>query len=134
MDHEFEFLKKRYGLKNLKLYYNQDFLKKQDIEAHFNYILFEIVLVDRKVCRRRLLSLLHEIYHAKQFKEKRLIVSKRNLHKMYVQEFEAEMFAIREYEKLYSKKYGTCLNEPWSLATYEDYKKHFKKQVGPGYG
>ena len=77
---------------------------------------------------------MHELYHAKQFKENRLVVNKRDLRIMYAQEVEAELFAIQEYEKLYSRKYGTCLNDPWTLAEYKEYKPHFKKQVGFGFG
>lgn len=134
MDREFNFLKKRYGLKTVKLYCDPKFLEKKGIEAYFNYVLNEIIIRDKRVCRRRLQSLLHEIRHAIQFKEKRLVTGRRNLRQMYEQEFEAEIFAIEEYEKLFSKKYGTCLNEPWSLASYDEYREFFKIYAGPGYG
>ena len=134
MDTEFSKLKRRYKLRGLSLYYAPELLKKKQIESQFNYLLFEIALKDRRICKRRLTSLLHEICHAIQFKESRLIVNRRDTKKMYELEFEAEMFSINEYEKLYSQKFGSVLNESWTLAPYEEYLKFFKKYIGPGYG
>jgi ferritin-like protein len=134
METEFSYLKKRYNLKGLQLYFNPELLKRKKIEAQFNYVLFEIALKDRRVCRRRLSSLLHEICHAIQYKEKRLIVNRRDLRKMYELEYEAEMFSINEYEEIYAPRFGTILNEPWTLGDYKDYVKFFKKYIGPGYG
>ena len=50
------------------------------------------------------------------------------------QEFEAEIFSIDEYENLYAFKFGSCLNDPWTLATYNAYKNVFKKINHIGFG
>ena len=134
METEFSYLIKRYDLRGLSIHFNSKILKKKKIESQFNYILFEISLKDRRVCRRRLSSLLHEICHAIQFKEQRLIVNRRDVRKMYELEVEAEIFAKNEYEKIYSQKYGSIIKEVWTLAPYNDYLKFYKKYVGPGYG
>jgi hypothetical protein len=122
MDKEFKLLKKRYNLSEITLRYDSTYLKKGEHEAVFFPEQKQIVLLDRRVCRRRLLSLLHEIKHVLQFKEGRLVRDFRSLRKMYFLEFEAEMFSINEYEELYAKKYGSCLHERWTLATFEEYK------------
>ena len=134
METEFSFLKKRYNLNELSLYYNPKLLKKKKIEAQFNYVLFDIAIKDRRVCRRRLSSLLHEMCHAIQYKEQRLIINRRDTRKMYELEVEAEMFAINEYEKIYADRFGTILNEQWTLAPYQTYVNFFKKYISPGYG
>ena len=126
MDTEFKFLKKRYKLNNITLCYDSYYLKKQTHEAVFIPKYQQIKLMDRRICRKRLLSLLHEIKHCIQFNEGILTVDLRSLRRMYILEFEAEMFSINEYEKLYSKKYGSCLREPWTLATFEEYKNSWK--------
>jgi len=124
---EFKRLRKRYNLKYLKLYFDPFALDRLKSEAILNFILWEICLRDKRICRRRLLSLLHEMRHAMQFKQNRMTMNGRHTKILYSLEIEAEMFAVEEYEKLYAKKYGSCLNDKWTLATYEDYCEHFKK-------
>lgn len=124
---EFYRLRKRYGLKYLKIYFDPFALDRLKSEAILNFILWEVCLRDRRICRRRLLSLLHEMRHAIQYRQNRMTFNNRHTKKLYALEIEAELFAIEEYEKLYAKKYGSCLNERWTLAPYQDYCEHFKK-------
>jgi len=127
IQNEFKQLRKRYNLKNLKLYFDPFILNRLKSEAILNFIMWEICLKDKQICRRRLLSLLHEMCHAIQFKRNRMTMNNRHTKKLYSLEIEAEIFAIKEYEKLYAKKFGSCLNDKWTLATYQDYCEHYKK-------
>lgn len=133
MEREFKFLKKRYNLTNVKMCFDPKFLSAKGVEAFFDYILVQIILKDGKVCKKRLLSLLHEICHAIQLKEKRLIINRRDIRKMYLLDREAELFAIMEYEKIFAKKYGHR-SKNWTLAPYEEYKELYKNNITLGYG
>lgn len=134
IDREFQRLKKRYKLGALRIHFNRSVLEQKDMEAAFNWLLYEVMLKDRHVCKLRLLSLLHELCHVKQFNEGRLIQNRRDTRLMYMQEVEAEMFSIDEYEKLYANEFGTCLNDLWSLAPYSEYKGTFKMAAQMGFG
>lgn len=134
IESEFLRLKKRYKLGNLRLHFDRYTLKMKGFEAVFNWLLYEVTLRDRRICKPRLLGLLHELCHVKQFQEGRLIINKRDTRQMYLQEFEAEMFSIDEYESLYASQYGSCLNDPWTLASYKEYKTLFKSNPQLGFG
>jgi hypothetical protein len=127
INQEFNKLRSRYNVPKLRIYFDFKSLGERKIEASFNQYLFEVALRDRRVCRRRLLSLLHEICHAIQWKERRFVMNRRDTRKMYELELEAELFSIDEYEKLYAKRFGSCLDEPWSLCNYEQYRDYYKE-------
>jgi hypothetical protein len=129
IESEFQKLKKRYKLGEIKLGFDRIDLTLKGYEAVFNWWSYKITLKDRCVCKTRLLGLLHEICHVKQFQEGKLIMNRRDTRKMYLQEFEAEIFSIDEYEALYAPEFGSCLNDFWTLETYDAYKKFFKKQI-----
>jgi hypothetical protein len=120
---EFKKLKKRFDLPYLKLKFNKSLLQQYGCQSAFFWFRQEIVLLDHRITRQRMLSLLHEIAHAIQFKENHLVTDRRFKRKNYIKEFEAELFAIEQYEQYYKNIMGTCLDDNWALATYEDYSK-----------
>lgn len=125
-EQEYKKLQKRFLIPT-ELKFDKNRLDEKNVEALFLPAMNEIVLKDRRRCRRRFFSVLHEICHAVQLREGRFLI-KGCLRKRYEQEVEAEMFAIEWYERLYAKKYGSCLKEKWSLAPYNEYIKYFKHQ------
>lgn len=134
MESEFKSLQKRYGVQAYKLNFDKQYLNKIEAEAAFHFLWKTIILKDRRMCRRRLISLLHEICHAIQHKEGRFIFDKTRTRALYEQEVEAELFAIDEYEKIFACRYGTCKHQKWDLAPYEVYKKQFNKLPRLGFG
>jgi hypothetical protein len=124
LKNEFEKLKEEFNLKYLRLSYDSTLLEQLDSEAAFNYIFWEIILKNNKICSARLYSLLHEVCHALQYKEGRMHTM--NYDKLYLLELEAEDFATKKYKERYSH-YGPCPQT--NLASRQAYKKQFKNHV-----
>lgn len=128
---EFNFLVKRYNLNDIG--YFAFHVKSaptyfSDPNCQGLYLpTFKAVVM--KGGHRRPLTLkcmLHELCHAKQHQENRLLVPVRHYKKLYALEIEAELFALFEYKKLYADKFGSLEN--WGLAGFTDYKRHFQNQ------
>jgi Zn-dependent peptidase ImmA (M78 family) len=124
LEKEFNKLCKKLNVK-CRLLFDRQYLNQEKLEAGFNHYWRAIILKDRRMCRRRLYTMLHELCHVKQLAEGRyLFKAKPEL--LYNQEIEAELFAIDEYERRYAKKFGTCLYQKWDLAPFDEYLRHFK--------
>jgi hypothetical protein len=123
LEKEFEKLCARYEIKYLRLHFDEKLLGELDSMAAFNFLLWEIILDKNFICRKRLISLIHEMRHATQYQQGQMRSKDKKY--LYALEVEAEMFARAEYEELYSERYGSCDNDPWSLASYDKYSKHF---------
>lgn len=131
---EYQKLQKRFKIEKYHLSFDRDFLNKRKLEAGFNHFFHTIYLRDRRLCRKRLLSLLHEICHAIQHKEGRYTDNKFDTEALYAQDVEAECFAIDQYEEIYACRFGTCQFEHWELASYEKYCRHYAKMPFFGQG
>lgn len=123
---EFEKLKKRFQLPKLNLQFDRS-LYDLGFSAYYNWYYSHILLPDRRMGRNRMLAVLHEFCHAIQFRENRMVMDRRCTRQMYLQEFEAELFAIEQYEKIYAETMGSCMKDEWTLASYSEYLIAYKQ-------
>lgn len=106
IEKEYEKLCKRYKIpKDIELIFNKRVLKYYGAGGLYLSGI-AIVLPDRRLCRERLVTLLHEIGHAVQYQNNQLITDRRRKRAYLNNELDAECFAYHNYKKYYEKKFG----------------------------
>ena len=106
-----------------------EFVKYDNCRALFVPKYNVIVLRDRRIYPRNIRFVLHEMCHALQFQEGRLLIPRNHTRRAYALELEAEIFSQIEYRRLLESTFGKGIRHEWDMSSYEHYFQNKKEEM-----